>query len=394
MRVPSTPLRSLRTLASSASSSALPFAPSSSLLLQTSFRSLSTNTPSPPTPRTGLDASGKKIVLKYDPSIYLYLRPKHQVGIQTSVKEDLPPWFHALVRPLVQAMRKSSKQGTAIEATRNFVGQASDGLVRNEDFFWTDCQLPRTMQAWFSVHMLLLLMYIPRLRALPKKEAKRYQEELLTHFFSLLEVRMRRTLGPLIPERFVKKYMIEFGEQFTGYRITFDQAILGNDTELALFLWRNVFGARGLAKGTVGVKIPSGLNDRKRVEHLSKIGKADGMGGKIRPQDLEGKMEGEGRIGPVPTDLKSPPMLGEIPETWDPCLMPEELNQLVGFVRREMSRLQTIPDEVILRGGIGTFGPVREEDAKVWDDIMRERAIAFIQANGTDEVPIREDMRD
>lgn len=118
------------------------------------------------------------------------------------------------------------------------------------------------------------------------------------------------------------------------------------------------------------------------------------MGGKIRPQDLEGKMEGEGRIGPVPTDLKSPPMLGEIPETWDPCLMPEELNQLVGFVRREMSRLQTIPDEVILRGGIGTFGPVREEDAKVWDDIMRERAIAFIQANGTDEVPIREDMRD
>lgn len=236
-------------------------------------------------------------------------------------------------------------------------------------------------------------IYVPRLRALPATHSKVYQEELLTHFFSLLEVRMRRTLGPLIPDRFVKKYMIEFGEQFTGIRIAFDQAILSNDTDLALFLWRNIFGSRGIPKGSVGVKIPSGLNDRKRVEHLSKIGKADGMGGKIAPKDLEGKMEGEGRIGPVPTDLKSPPTLGEIPETWDPCLMVEELNQLVGFVRRELSRLETIPDEVILKGNIGTFGLVREEDAKVWDDIMRERAMGVIEKRGTDEPPIREDMR-
>lgn len=39
--------------------------------------------------------------------------------------------------PAVNLLKKHSKQGTAIEATRNFLGQASDGLVRNEEFFWT-----------------------------------------------------------------------------------------------------------------------------------------------------------------------------------------------------------------------------------------------------------------
>ena len=235
-------------------------------------------------------------------------------------------------------------------------------------------------------------MYTPRLRALPAKPARLYQEEILTHFFSLLEVRMRRTLGPHIPERFIKKYMIEYGTQFSGQRFGFDQAVLGSDTDLALYLWRNILGARGQPEGTVGVKIKTGLNDRKRVEHLSKIGKADGMGGKIQPKDLDGKMEGEGRIGPVPTTLESPPMLGEIPETWDPLLMGEELNELVGFVRREMKRLESIPDEVLMRGGAGAFGPVREADAVIWDQIIREKAVKVIKDQGSDALPMRSDL--
>ena len=235
-------------------------------------------------------------------------------------------------------------------------------------------------------------MYIPRLRALPAKPAKMYQEEILTHFFSLLEVRMRRTLGPHIPERFIKKYMLDYGNQFAGQRFAFDRAVLGSDTDLAMYLWRNIFGARGQPAGTAGIKIKTGLNDRRRVEHLSKIGKADGMGGKITVNSLDGKMEGEGRVGPVPTTLESPPMLGEIPDTWDPLLMGEELNELVGFVRREMKRLETIPDEILLRGGAGAFGPVREADKVVWDEIIREKAVKFVQAQGSDKLPIRKDM--
>lgn len=445
--------------------------------------------PLPPMPETvavSPTTPDKDITFRFDPSAYVYLRPKASIGMDTTTVEYMPQWLKRLVRPLAVAIVSKNKQSIAIEATRNFLGQASDGLVRSEEFFWEGqyiqqwryggleilsraqhqvgssshppsalvrsahrrkqtvsclghcrlgtrstsflsctCIIPRSVSPPLSLSaacasspgplpsllpnpiprltimpppfliISFLRMYIPRLRALPARPAKLYQQELLTHFFSLLEVRMRRTLGPRIPESFIKKYMIDYGNQFAGGRFAFDKAVLGSDTDLAMFLWRNVLGARGQPEGSIksGLKIPTGLNNRKRVEHLSKVGKADGMGGKIRLKDLDGKMEGEGRIGPVPTTLESPPQLSAIPETWDPLLIGEELDELVGFVRREMKRLETIPDQVLLKGSAGAFGPVREEDAKVWDQIIREKAVKFVKEQGSDELPIREDMK-
>jgi cytochrome b pre-mRNA-processing protein 3 len=239
---------------------------------------------------------------------------------------------------------------------------------------------------WTSV--LSSSINITRLRALPPTHSKLYQTEFLTHFFSLLEVRMRRTMGPRHPERYIKKHMVIYGEQFRGCQLSFDLALAGDDVELAMYVWRNMFGARGMQRGAAGVKVPTGDTSKRLVSSLA-VGKPDGMGGIITEEDLKPKLGGEGRIGPVPKDTKSPPLLDEIPEDWDPLMMVEQISEVVGYIRREVRRLEDIPDEMVQAGFVGAMGPIREVDVPLWREIMQEEAEKVLAEKGEDWMPSR-----
>lgn len=228
-----------------------------------------------------------------------------------------------------------------------------------------------------------------RLRALPADVSEIYQRELLAHFFSLLETRMRRTLGPRTPERLIKKYIQDFGEQYKGCQFSFDQGIAGTDHDLAGYVWRNIFAGRGIDKGTYGIKIPHGESS-KRVVKSFKIGRPDGMGGFIREEDVVPRIGGEGRIGPIPTTIESPPMVNELPAEWDPLKMVNEISEIVGFIRREVQRLESIPDSMVQAGFVGTVGPVLEKDASIWQDIMKEEAEKVLKEKGEDWMPSRD----
>lgn len=230
-----------------------------------------------------------------------------------------------------------------------------------------------------------------RLRALPPDVSMTYQKELLAHLFSLFETRMRRTLGNATPERMIKQYMRDFGEQYQGVRFGFDLGLGGSDVDLASYIWRNIFGGRGIEKGTYGIKVPEADISKRAVKSFA-VGRPDGAGGVITEDDLLPKIGGEGRVGPVPTTVDSPPMPGEIPADWNPLRMAEEISEIVGFIRRECARLETIPDEAILDGFVGSVGPARERHVQVWNELMEKEAREILAERGEDWLPKRDGL--
>ena len=131
---------------------------------------------------------------------------------------------------------------------------------------------------------------------------------------------MRRVLGRGERERVVKKYMSEIGEQWKGAGVGMD-FVLGlqssedgemrnvSDVELASMLWRNLFGSKGLGAPTPGLVDPADISDGPFVSN-----------------DID---------------------------------LPQHLETVVRFVRREMARLDTLEDADILKGDIGTWGLVK-----------------------------------
>lgn len=217
-----------------------------------------------------------------------------------------------------------------------------------------ECRLPATYQTFFQLHLLYVLMLLPRLRSLPasvpahehpipepsvpsepvhspptapqssvsiftKPHYESYPAELLNHFFELAESQMRRVLGRGERERVVKKYMAEMGEQWRGAGVGLDYVVglqssqdpaevERADAELASWLWRNLFGARGLGAPAPGLVDPT-------------------------MQDEFGLKEVE---------------------------MAEQIEQVIRFMRREMSRLDQITQRDILDGNIGHWGSVTD----------------------------------
>ena len=127
---------------------------------------------------------------------------------------------------------------------------------------------------------------------------------------------MRRVLGRGERERVIKKYMEEMGQQWKGSGMAVDYSLGLSisdepaereraDIELAAWLWRNLFDARGLGSPP----LPSNMD--------------------------EGTMSGDVKALDLPTQLM----------------------EVVCFMRREMTRLDGVSDENVLLGNIGTWGP-------------------------------------
>lgn len=158
----------------------------------------------------------------------------------------------------------------------------------------------------------------PEVHVLTKPSHESYPTEIVNHFFELAEAQMRNVLGKGERERVVQKYMNEMGQQWKGATTTLDYVIglyvaedeadrQKADYELACWIWRNLFSARGLEPAMPG---------------------AQGQG------DLT--MEA------LPTAVKDLEMVVSI-------------EKVVRFMRNRMSQLETISDEDILAGNIGEW---------------------------------------
>ncbi|KAG8730405.1 Protein cbp3, mitochondrial [Ceratobasidium sp. 423] len=210
------------------------------------------------------------------------------------------PWVIRAVKAIAPFMGYYSKTTTAIRETRPMYAKCGERPERESEFLYKECALPSTYQTWFQFTLLHVLILSARLRALPPDVSRAYQAELINHFFLDTEHRMR---SHKVKERIVKGYMNEMRDQWRGAGVAFDLGIIDTDATLAGMIWRNLFASRGSPPP------PSEGNEQKLAN----------------AQEIK---------------------------------LPSTLYKFVVYVRRELKRLEGIPDEEIKLGQIGEWGTV------------------------------------
>ncbi|KAH9940622.1 hypothetical protein B0H21DRAFT_575531 [Amylocystis lapponica] len=263
------------------------------------------------------------------------------------------------------------------------------------DFWQHECHLPPTFQSWFTVVNLHIWLLTVRLRALPPPHGMHHVQALIDHFFLDVEDRVRAVLQPAspnsltpqsplgpyttpttfysianpsiprprgrAPERLVTQQMKIFKEQWTGMGMSFDVALLRGDADMAGAVWRNFLGARGAR----GIVYPSASVSEDETQYFRRtINLEGGEVEKVKTvakrglEVEEARDDGSGVHDYAPRDADKY------------VAYPELMAALVVYARRELMRLDSLPDEAIMgpavvgREGEGVrnlkFGRVRD----------------------------------
>ncbi|KAH9066244.1 hypothetical protein EDB87DRAFT_1776196 [Lactarius vividus] len=284
----------------------------------------------------------------------------------------------------------SSRQVAARRALALYEQLCTGRAEEDREFWAQECHLPPTFQSWFMVTNLHIWMLTTRLRALPAPHAQAHIQGLIDHFFLDVEDRIRQVLQPQsqppgqlprtpasateptpaparptpfygasptlntpnggasaaqkrgrAPEALVTKQMKIFREQWAGLGVALDLALAqSSDAELAAAMWRNLLGARG-AQGLALALAPT--------SPVPEFRRAVNPGGAVARLSEAARVREETR-----DDGSGVHDFG--PEERDAYVQfPETMLVLTAYVRAEVARLATVPDEKIMGPG-GALG--------------------------------------
>ncbi|KTW27905.1 uncharacterized protein T551_02872 [Pneumocystis jirovecii RU7] len=153
--------------------------------------------------------------------------------------------FKKIVLLIAPAMGWYSPRSISIRKARElYIHCAEQGIQGSNCNDWYSRHLlSPSFQTWFHITMLHVWMLMVRIRALPKKVTKMYQQELVNHFFEDCEYRMRNDYR-IRSERIISFYMKDLLMQFHGSVFAYDEGFYKNDYVLALALWRNLYAGK------------------------------------------------------------------------------------------------------------------------------------------------------
>ncbi|KAG4305789.1 hypothetical protein PORY_000699 [Pneumocystis oryctolagi] len=154
-------------------------------------------------------------------------------------------FFKKIALWIAPAMGWYRPRSVSIRRTRElYMYCAKKGLQdENCNSWYSKHLLPPSFQTWFHITMLHVWMLMVRIRALPKKITKMYQQEFINHFFEDCEYRMRNDYK-IRSERIISLYMKDLLMQFHGSVFAYDEGLYRGDSVLALALWRNLYAGK------------------------------------------------------------------------------------------------------------------------------------------------------
>lgn len=240
-----------------------------------------------------------------------------------------------------------------------------------------ECHLPPTFQSWFTVVNLHVWLLTVRLRALPPPHGMNHIQALIDHFFLDVEDRVRAILQPATPdsaatpasvtnpytapshfytianpdrkrpkgrapERLVGQQMKIFKEQWAGMGMSFDVSLLRGDADMAAVAWRNILGGRGAR----GIVYPTDGQDPSKPYFRRSVNLIGGEVEKVKKLDERGLEVEEARDDGSGVHDYAPNEADKY------VAYPELMAALVAYLRRELVRLQEIPDEEIIGPGV------------------------------------------
>ncbi|CAK7894655.1 protein Cbp3p, mitochondrial [[Candida] anglica] len=116
----------------------------------------------------------------------------------------------------------------------------NEPLSDSARFYYETLGLPQSFSQWFQITTLHYWILTVRMRAMPFKYGKNYQQKLVDRFFKDMELRMAEELG-INSNRIIEGYLKEYHSQLLGCVLSYDEGLQTDDITLAAALWRNVF---------------------------------------------------------------------------------------------------------------------------------------------------------
>lgn len=114
-------------------------------------------------------------------------------------------------------------------------------LSETAEFWYGTLGLPKTFAEWYQITVLHVWMMFVRMRAMPFKYGKNYQQKLTDKFFKDIELRLAEEMN--VQNGSIREdYRKDFHAQMIGMIAAFDEALASEgDTVLTAAIWRNIF---------------------------------------------------------------------------------------------------------------------------------------------------------
>lgn len=123
-------------------------------------------------------------------------------------------------------------------------------LSPTADFYFNKLGMPSTFFQWYQIEILHVWMLYVRMRAMPRKYCREYQQKLVNGVFDDIDFQLREVLR-VNSDRTTNNYKKQFSQQLKGSVFSYDEALTGGDTILASALWRNLFEQSDLVDLTI-----------------------------------------------------------------------------------------------------------------------------------------------
>ena len=126
------------------------------------------------------------------------------------------------------------------ECKRQGMVYPNEELSVTAKYYYETLGLPRSFSQWFQITALHYWILSVRMRAMPFKYGRNYQQKLVDRIFSDLELRMAEELG-ISSNRIIEGYLKDYHTQLLGAVVSYDEGLMTDDITLAAALWRNIF---------------------------------------------------------------------------------------------------------------------------------------------------------
>ncbi|EDO19395.1 hypothetical protein Kpol_1002p42 [Vanderwaltozyma polyspora DSM 70294] len=165
---------------------------------------------------------------------------------------QLPKWKEALGEVLIKSFRLDMDRIRAGAVAGSYYYSLcrnqglqfeNEPLSESAKFFYEDLKLPRSFSQWFQITILHEWILFTRMRAMPFKYGRNYQQKLVDRTFSDIEMRLFEELN-VSSGRIADQYLKDFNSQLRGAVFAYDEGFYTDDATLATAVWRNLFGGR------------------------------------------------------------------------------------------------------------------------------------------------------
>ncbi|CCF60377.1 hypothetical protein KAFR_0K00220 [Kazachstania africana CBS 2517] len=119
----------------------------------------------------------------------------------------------------------------------------NEPLSESAKYFYSYLKLPKTFSQWFQITILHEWMLFVRMRAMPFKYGRNYQQKLVDRTFGDIELRLFEEMN-VHSGRIVDQYLKDFNTQLKGAVFAYDEGFYTDDMTLATAVWRNLFAGR------------------------------------------------------------------------------------------------------------------------------------------------------